>query len=350
MREVLVVPPESAKRTARVRKVQFSASGAELAAWVNPKSAGPYGQSYELEGLYRYDLASGACARLQSELHHEYLDEYSGDAAVSPDLRWIGTALQYDADMPESLWFNDSTNLDAKSPQHTVNGRVYALFLHGEPAMCTTVVAEWNEEQDFVTRVVRFDLAQLDTPPRTVKKINPLTREVYDAPVWRFKWKTLLDNAKWDRPTCAALSANGRFLAVADEPGNVHVADLKRKRVAAVHQKARLTADRVIERVAVDDTGERVFRTANGVLHGPKWQFQPPTGTPTDFALSPDQRTVCAVFDSGHARTFDAATGAVRKELRWGKKPLYSVCFAPDGLTCAAGSTNGRVVFWDAGD
>jgi WD40 repeat protein len=180
-----------------------------------------------------------------------------------------------------------------------------------------------------------------------VKGINRLNGEPFASPVWKFKWKTLLDNAEWERPTCAALSADGRFLAVADEPGNVHVADLKRKRVVAVHQKARLTADRVIGRVAIDNTGERVFRMANGVLHGPNWQFRAPSGKPTDFALSPDQRTVCAVFDTGHARTFDAATGAVRKELRWGKKPLYSVCFAPDGLTCAAGGLGGRVVVWD---
>ena len=56
---------------------------------------------------------------------------------------------------------------------------------------------------------------------------------------------------------------------------------------------------------------------------------------------------MCAVFDTGHTRTFDALTGAVRKELRWGKKPLYCVAFAPDGLTCAAGCASGRVVIWD---
>lgn len=350
MREVVVVPPESVKRAGRVRKVQFGTSGAELAAWVNPKSARPYGPGFELEGLYRFDLETVTCKRLQSKAHHEYLDEYSGNPAISPDLRWVATPIQYDADAPESIWFNDPTNLDANSPIHTLDGRVDALFMHGQPATCTAVVAEWSEEHDFVARVVRLDLARLDKPVRTVKKINPLTRDTYDAPVWRFKWEILLDHAEWDRPTCAALSANGRFLAVADEPGNVYVADLKRKRVTAVHQKARLTADRAIARVAIDDTGERVFKLGNGVLHGPNWQFQAPSGKPTDFALSPDQRTVCAVFDTGHARTFDALTGAVRKELRWGRKALYSVCFAPDGLTCAAGSSNGRVVLWDAGD
>lgn len=349
MREVVVVPPEAAKRAGRVRKVQFGASGAELAAWVNPKSANRAAEEIGLSDVYRTDLASGACVPMLPDEWYDYLVEFDVDPFVSPDLRWITISSQYgDADNPETVLFADTSGSVEGFPENTFNGRVDALFLHDEPAMCTAVVAEWNEEQDFVARVVRFDLAQLDAPPRAPdERPNPFTGEWVGAPVWRFKWKTLLDNAEWDRPVCAALSANGRFLAVADEPGNVHVADLKRKRVVAVHQKARLTADRAIGRVAIDDTGERVFKQANGVLHGPNWQFKPPSGKPTDFALSPDQRTVCAVFDSGHARTFDAATGAVQKELRWGKQPLYSVAFAPDGLTCAAGGLGGRVVVWD---
>ena len=348
MREVVVVPPESVKRVARVRKVQFSASGTELAAWASPKSTNRATEEIGLHDVYRTDLAAGVCVPMLPDEWHDLLIEFGADPFVCPDLRWITISSQYgDADNPETMLFADTSGSVEGYPEHTFNGRVGAQFVHGEPAMCTAVVAEWNEEHDFVARVVRFDLAQLDAPPRVSERPNPFTGEWVDKPVWNFKRKTLLDNAEWGWPTCAALSANGRFLAVADEPGNVHVADLKRKRVVAVHQKAQLVADRVIGRVAIDDTGERVFRTANGVLHGPNWQFQPPTGKPTDFALSPDQRTVCAVFDTGHARTFDAATGAVRKELRWGKKPLYSVCFAPDGLTCAAGSSNGRVVIWD---
>jgi hypothetical protein len=39
----------------------------------------------------------------------------------------------------------------------------------------------------------------------------------------------------------------------------------------------------------------------------------------------------------------------VRQSFKWAKKPkpLYSVAFAPDGLTCAAGSENGKVILWD---
>jgi len=345
MREVVVVPPESVKRAGRVRKVQFSASGAELAAWVNPKSPGPEGQGFQLEGLYRYNLSTGARARLQPPFidYWWYRGECCGDSAVSPDLRWVGTTFR---DGPADPWstveFEVPTDTGTQSRRDSFNGSVEVMFVHGEPAVCTAITAARNENRELVPRVVRFNLARLSNAlPKTTLPTHPPRK-----PQWDFKWKRLL-TGNWDRPVCAALSANGRFLAVADEPGNVHVADLKRKRVVAVHQKARLTADRVIGRVAIDDTGERVFRMANGVLHGPNWQFKPPTGKPTDFALSPDQRTVCAVFDNGHARTFDAATGAVRKELRWGKKPLYSVCFAPDGLTCAAGGLGGRVVVWD---
>jgi hypothetical protein len=39
----------------------------------------------------------------------------------------------------------------------------------------------------------------------------------------------------------------------------------------------------------------------------------------------------------------------VRQSFKWAKKPrpLYSVCFAPDGLTCAAGGENDKVMLWD---
>jgi len=44
------------------------------------------------------------------------------------------------------------------------------------------------------------------------------------------------------------------------------------------------------------------------------------------------------VFEDGQARYLDPRAGAVRQSFKWAKKPapLYSVCFAPDGLTSDA--------------
>lgn len=342
MREVVVVPPESAKRAGRVRKGQFSASGAELAAWVEPRKA----NGFELYGLYCCDLISGKHFGLMDYGWYRRNSENESETLLSPSTRWLVSWHQHDEYKLITLHFDDASNPSGPRRQgyyHCAGG----TFLFAPDNALVVVFTGCGDESVFVARVMRLDISKLDKPKHTERRINPLTQAIEEIGVCNLKWKSLLDNPEWDRPVCAALSANGRFLAVADEPGNVHVADLKRKRVVAVHQKARLTADRVIGRVAVDDTGERVFKLANGVLHGPDWQFKPPTGKPTDFALSPDQRTVCAVFDTGHTRTFDALTGAVRKELRWGKKPLYCVAFAPDGLTCAAGCASGRVVIWD---
>jgi WD40 repeat protein len=341
MREVLVVPPEAVKRAGRVRKVQFGASGAELAAWVEPRNA----NGYELFGLYCCDLSTGQHLGLMDYRWYSRNSEIEAETLLSPSTRWLVTWAQHYEYNFTLLHVDDASNPSGPVREHYVSG-IDATFVFAPGNALLAVFTDCTDEIDFVARVVQLDTAKLDKPKRTVKRINPFTQATEEVPVWDFKWKRLL-TGEWEGPVRAALSANGRFLAVADEPGNVHVADLKRKRVVAVHEKARLTADRAIARVVIDDTGERVFRTANGVLHGPDWQFKPRSGKPTDFALSPDQRTVCAVFDTGHTRTFDAATGAVRKELRWGKKALYSVCFAPDGLTCAAGSSAGRVILWD---
>jgi WD40 repeat protein len=39
----------------------------------------------------------------------------------------------------------------------------------------------------------------------------------------------------------------------------------------------------------------------------------------------------------------------VRQSFKWAKKPkpLHAVCFAPDGLTCAVGGADGKVIVWD---
>jgi WD40 repeat protein len=113
--------------------------------------------------------------------------------------------------------------------------------------------------------------------------------------------------------------------------------------------------DRAAIRVAIGPNAERVVLLANGRLfarplgESKPWQTKSTLGYAHDFAFHPCGNIICAVFEDGHARYLDALTGAVKQSFQWSKKskPLYSVAFAPDGLTCAAGGENGRVVIWD---
>jgi WD40 repeat protein len=65
------------------------------------------------------------------------------------------------------------------------------------------------------------------------------------------------------------------------------------------------------------------------------------------IGFTPDGRTVITVGNDGTSRIWDAATGAQLRVFEWGVGMLAVAAFAPDGLTCAAGSTAGHVVVWD---
>lgn len=63
--------------------------------------------------------------------------------------------------------------------------------------------------------------------------------------------------------------------------------------------------------------------------------------------FGPDGGTVHTVSSDGTARTWDAGTGRAKSSFDWGVGKLYTAAFAPDGLTCVAGTGDGRVVVWD---
>ena len=65
------------------------------------------------------------------------------------------------------------------------------------------------------------------------------------------------------------------------------------------------------------------------------------------IGLTPDGGTVVTVGNDGTSRFWDAATGKQLRVFDWGLGVLAEAAFAPDGLTCAAGSAKGKVVVWD---
>jgi WD40 repeat protein len=207
------------------------------------------------------------------------------------------------------------------------------------------------------SEVVRLKMASLFKPPvRVEEQTNPLTGRTYQTPIHAVRWNPVMTLPGTERIATAAISSDGRLLAVGGAEGVVHVADLKRKKtLASFPWEGRKPRDRAAVRVAFDPTAEWVAMLANGRLFarplgaGNGWQTKAALGYAHDFAFHPEGRVLCAVFADGRARFLDPLTGAVRQTFAWAKrpKPLYSVAFAPDGLTCAAGGENGLVVVWD---
>jgi WD40 repeat protein len=65
------------------------------------------------------------------------------------------------------------------------------------------------------------------------------------------------------------------------------------------------------------------------------------------IGFAPDGRTVVTVGNDGTSRFWDAVGGGQLRVFDWGVGVLAVAAFAPDGLTCAAGSDKGQVVVWD---
>jgi WD40 repeat protein len=341
MREIQVCPPRRFHVEA-IRRLEFRASGAELVAWIGVV-------------LHTCTLRTGAARVLFDGFQTSdwiYFSESDSEIVLAPDGRLLATEYNPPGD-DSHIYFEDLTDRN----KHLLRVPIDALGYVG--LMFTAdgkeLIAVWNSPNDGDgSTVKRFKLAALTVPPRRFfERVNPLTREIHRIPDLKWKSVTTLPKGKI---TCAvALSANERFVAAGTEEGTVHVADLKKKNVrASFPYPGQKLPDRAVVRVAFDPGAERVVMLANGCLFahplgpGKSWQTKDALGSVRDFAFHPVGHILCAVFADGQARFLDARTGAVHQSLRWAKttKALYSVAFAPDGLTCAAGA-NGKVILWD---
>ena len=346
MRELQVCPPSKRRPVEVVYRLEFSADGGELVAWIG-------------WGIHAYDLRTDTARALFTEDNLRHWDEvldHLPDLVVSADRQFVVFGYDFDGDAAvhfenlsdpnsERDWFPDMSTSSF--------GRLnLALTADGKDLII--VRNHWDE---YRPSVARFDMTALTAPPKRYRpRRNRSTGKTEQYPVRNLKCKHVLDLPEGESTTIAAVSANGRFVAAGTEEGRVHVADLKKKEVLASFKKVgRLVSDNDITRVGFDPAGEWVLSVANGRLFarplgaGKAWQTKTTLGRVNDFAFHPDGRVLCAVFADGQARFLDPRTGAVRQSFKWLKKsrPLCSVAFAPDGLTCAVGAEKGKVIVWD---
>lgn len=70
----------------------------------------------------------------------------------------------------------------------------------------------------------------------------------------------------------------------------------------------------------------------------------------TSVAFSRDGTQLATASNDTAATIWDPTSWEVRRRYEWEIGRLRTVCFAPDGLRCAAGSDSGQVVVWDLDD
>jgi hypothetical protein len=356
MRELHVCPPGK-RNVGAVHRVQFSDSGGELVVWVEAKSNGPYGRFAGVtKGLYAYDIAAGTTRQLLTDDWFGYWDFGLKSPQVSPGLGYVFAESNIDDGETEGLITFEEVgkpheyNHCLRTPAYGTGGLHFS-------ASGTELIAVRNviADRDFAPDVATSKLTQLLTPPkRTREQRHPFTGEIVRVrSVW-LKWNSVVSLPHGERTCASALSADGLFMAVGTEDATVSVVDLKRKKVLVTlpweGRKPRYSA---VTPVALDPSAKWVLMIADRRLcarplaEGRDWHTKVAFGQVNDFAIHPTGQFLCAVFEDGHARYIDPLTGAVRQSFRWGKKPLYSVAFPPDGLTCAAGGEKGQVVMWD---
>lgn len=66
-----------------------------------------------------------------------------------------------------------------------------------------------------------------------------------------------------------------------------------------------------------------------------------------DVAVAADGRHLVAAMDNGTVCFWDTTTGRPGPTFKWRVGGIWSIALAPDGLTCAAAGSKGRIVIWD---
>lgn len=148
--------------------------------------------------------------------------------------------------------------------------------------------------------------------------------------------------------TAVAFDPSGRFLAAGRDVGIVQVWD-----VWAREERARVETPGAARSVCLTADGQTVaaavaacvelrdvagLRVGYGCVHGARV---------TQVAGHPTRNLVASACADGVVRFRDTDRATEEAAYNWNIGRVTAVCFAPDGLTCAAGGEKGQVVVWD---
>ncbi|HEY8506195.1 MAG TPA: hypothetical protein VIL46_16530, partial [Gemmataceae bacterium] len=219
-----------------------------------------------------------------------------------------------------------------------------AVGISGTPDGRTHRLHVWDvaEGKEVESRLLRDDephdalLAGGDWLAGTARVARPsLEKSEKGDPADRAPVRLIVQDRKDGRPRMRATLPGAWGFAVAEVPGGYALA----------------TASGELKGT---DTGNRLARSA---LH--VWEIA--TGTPrleivreggesdadlSDPAVSPDGRTLAAVWGERTVEIFDAWTGKELRTLRSDARVL-ELAFSPDGALLAAGLADGGVLIWD---
>ncbi len=355
MREVWVRPPAKWKKVGAVHRLQFDLTGRELVAWVEAPETDEDHFPGVTCGVFACDLGADTARSLLADDWFKTFGDYCRELVVQPTLDFLAVEFDFDGDVDGLVSFENLRGPDDRELNLHVPARgLGAIAFTADGAELVAVRNDVTDGQRS-SALVRFETSALgDRPGAFREQKNPLTGQPYRAPARTWRWKPAGDLPSGEVGSALGLSADKRRAVVGTERSALHVVDLKRKKVTASFpwegRKLRYTA---AVRVAFDPAAKWVVMLASGRLFarplgaGTPWHTREKLGEVRDFAYHPSGRVLCAVFEDGEARYLDPQTGAARESFRWSKTPLHSVCFSPDGLTCAAGGAKGRVVLWD---
>ena len=354
MRELQIYKPAKwvTRAAAGFGRVQFDRSGEQLLA-----------QNMDVGDVYVHSLSTGETRSLN--VTNPFQPDWNRSQApvVSPDVRYLITQFrEVDQDTLHRglsvAWVTDLATPDATPGELRIGLDSAAGFAFTpDGAFVIGVLNGFSVANNaFDAKVVWFATTEL-SGPANAQRVEWQSDPSVRRPVRRIRWQPVTTVPGNAHVTALALSADGARFAVGTREGAVHVIDLNRTRkrvIASLPWPGRKVRSPWVERVALEPLGERLALLSNGKLFvrpfvgaGKGWQTTSALGELHDVAYHPTGRFVAVVGDDGRARFLDSGTSAVKHEFSWKRGPLYSVCFAPDGLTCAAGAGGARVVIWD---